>query len=252
MKTIFCIAAATSLLTFQAVQSKADEQVGAQFSQPIHVSANINETGCNNSPGPKVTIDGEISLGGLQVQVIFANNVKGTHTTTVTLATNLVLIPVGSKITIPKQPVLGGVGGNPLIWIQLFDDNNNNLTDEIFLGRCVQGLKVDQDVLNASLAGLVMTAADCDNNPGPYITFGGGMSLSGLNARFIFRNNVQGTHTATATANATVIPSGTLITIPKQPVLGGSGGNPLIWVQLLQGNGTPIGDPQFVGRCNQI
>jgi hypothetical protein len=113
-------AAAVSVLLSQS-NAMADQSVGTQFSEAVHITANINETGCNNSPGPKITIDGEISLRGLQLQVIFANNVKGTHTTTVTLATNIVLVPLGSKITIPKQPVLGGVGGNPLIWIQFYD-----------------------------------------------------------------------------------------------------------------------------------
>jgi hypothetical protein len=231
---------------------RADQQVGATFSQPIHVTAKINETGCNNSPGPQVTISGEIALGGLQAKLILANNVKGTHTTEVTLATNVVLLPLGSKITIPKQPVLGGVGGNPLIWIQFYDNNGNNLSDEIFLGRCVQGLTLQNDFLNSSIAALLVSASGCDNNPGPYIYFGGGVSLSGLHARFIFRNNVQGTHTAVATSEVSIIPDGTVLKIPKQPVLGGSGGNPLVWVQLLQGDGTAIGDPQFLGRCNQL
>src|SRR6266567_4448234 len=95
-----CAAAALALLLVsQTNRAVADENVGAQFSQPVHVTANINEAGCNNSPGPQVTIDGEISLGGLQLQVVLANNVKGTHTTVVTLSTNIVLIPLGSKIT---------------------------------------------------------------------------------------------------------------------------------------------------------
>src|SRR5262249_38383007 len=153
------------------------------------------------SPGPQITLSGEITLGGLQAQLIFQNNVKGTHTTVVTFATNVVLIPEGTVITIPKQPVLGGVGGNPWIWIQFCDNHGNNLTDPVFLGRCVQGLKVPADLLNSSLAALVVASADCDNNPGPYITFSGGESLSGLNARFIFQNNLDGTHKATATSN---------------------------------------------------
>jgi hypothetical protein len=229
----------------------ADQQVGVSFSQPIQVKAVVNETGCNNSPGPQVTLSGEIVLGGLGAKLTFANNVKGTHTTEVTLETNLVLIPLGAKITIPKQPVLGGVGGNPHIWLQ-FCNKDSDVTEEIYLGRCVQGLKVNRNLLNETLAGLLVTAAECENNPGPYITFGGGLSLDGLKAQFIFRNNLKGTHTAEAKATVTVIPEDTLVKIPKQPVRGGSGGNPLIWIQLLQGNGDEIGEPIFLGRCNKI
>jgi hypothetical protein len=251
IKPLVCTGTALALVSVAGISARADQQVTAEFNQPVAVSVNINETGCDNSPGPQITIDGNIALGGLQIQLILANNVKGTHTTVVTLATNVVLVPLGSQITIPKQPVLGGVGGNPYIWLQFYD-KTGNLGDPIFLGRCVQGLKVGGNFLNDSIAALIVSALGCDNNPGPYIYFGGGMDLSGLKARLIFSNNVKGTHTAAATADVTIIPDGTLLTIPKQPVLGGSGGNPLVWVQLLQGDGTPIGNPQFLGRCNQI
>jgi hypothetical protein len=230
---------------------RADTQVGAQFNQPVHAVVNINETGCQNNPGPKITIDGEISLGGLGAKIILANNVKGTHTTEVTLQTNVVLVPLGSKIVIPKQPVLGGVGGNPHIWLQFYN-RDGNLSDEIYLGRCVQGLKIPHDSLNASIAGLLVTALGCENNPGPYIYLGGGLSLSGLQARLILRNNLKDTHTAEWSGAVTLIADGAVLKIPKQPVLGGSGGNPLVWVQLLQGNGEAIGEPHFLGRCNKL
>lgn len=247
------IVALLALLNFSATSANADQQISAQFAMPMHVTALINESGCDNSPGPQITLEGSLALGGLQVQLIFANNVKGTHMTDVTFKTNLVLVPLGDAIVIPKQPVLGGVGGNPYIWIQFYNAQGN-LSDEIFLGRCVQGLTLGKDFLNNALAGLVIAGGDCDNNPGPYITFEGGLALSGLNARFIFRNNLKGTHTkiVESTANVTIIPEGTPIVIPKQPVLGGSGGNPLIWIQLLQGNGDPIGNPYFLGRCVQL
>jgi len=47
-------------------------------------------------------------------------------------------VPAGESITIPKQPVLGGVAGNPFIWVQLEDGNGRALTDEVYLGRCEQ------------------------------------------------------------------------------------------------------------------
>jgi hypothetical protein len=243
--------AVVATLSLSASSLRADQQVSAICSMPIHVTANINETGCDNSPGPQVTLDGAIALGGLQVELIFQNNVIGTHQTVVTFDKTVVLVPLGDEIVIPKQPVLGGVGGNPYIWLQFYNAQGN-LTDPIFLGRCVQGLSVGQDFLNSALIGTLITASDCSNNPGPTITFSGALNLSGLSARFIFSNNVKGTHTATATADVTIIPDGTSIQIPKQPVDGGSGGNPLIWIQFRQGDGTAIGHPLFLGRCVQL
>jgi hypothetical protein len=250
----FASAAAATLatLTFGTASLRADQNVSVQFNMPVHATVNVDETGCDNSPGPQITLEGEIALGGLQVQLLFENNVKGTHQTVVTFATNVVLVPLGQSIVIPKQPVLGGVGGNPYIWLQFYDNKGSNLTDPIFLGRCVQGLTLNQDLLSPALAGTLIAASDCSNNPGPTITFDGNMTLSGLNARFIFSNNVKGTHTAQATASVTILPDGTSVQIPKQPVDGGSGGNPLIYIQFLQGDGTPIGKSIFLGRCVQM
>jgi hypothetical protein len=247
----FAGAAAVALLGLGVSTAQADQKVSVGFQMPVHVTSVVNATGCRNSPGPTVTLEGEIALGGLQAQLIFQNNVKGTHRTEVTVGPNVVLVPLGSKITIPKQPVLGGVGGNPHIWIQFYDAQGN-IGDEIYLGRCVQGLKLQNNFLNNALLASIIAASGCQNSPGPYITIGGDLAISGLNARFIFRNNLKGTHTAEATASVNILPDGALVKIPKQPVLGGSGGNPLIWVQFLQGNGDPIGDPVFLGRCNKL
>src|SRR6266853_2072231 len=245
-------AAVLAALTFGATTLWADQDVSVPFNMPLHVSVNVDETGCDNSPGPQITLEGQIALGGLQVQLLFENNVIGTHQTVVTFATNVVLVPLGQDIVIPKQPVLGGVGGNPYIWLQFYDGKGQNLTDPIFLGRCVQGLSLGHDFLNSAVAATIVSAADCSNNPGPTITFDGNQSLSGLNARFIFSNNVKGTHTAQATASVTLLPDGASVQIPKQPVLGGSGGNPFIFIQFLQGAGSPIGNSIFLGRCVQM
>jgi hypothetical protein len=232
--------------------ARADQQVTAHFSMAMQVNATVTETGCQNSPGPQITLDGEIVLGGVQVCLIFQNNTKGTHRKVVTYATNVVLIPLGGAITLPKQPVQGGVGGNPHIWIQFHDGAGNDLTDEIYLGRCVQGLSISPSFLSEVVALADMAALDCRNHPGPTISVGGTLTFSGLHARFIFRNNLRGTHTAEDTRDVELIVEGSEITIPKQPVLGGAGGNPLISVQFKDGAGKSIGAPVQLGRCVQL
>ena len=167
------------------------------------------------------------------------------------------LLPAGHVITIPKQPVLGGTGGNPFIWVQFVDGRGRGLTGEIFLGRCVQGLNTFGLVQSLDLAALATVDAevDCTNNPGPFITFDGGMTLSGLGARVIFRNNdnpVGGPHQAEeAVVSTTLVGEGTAIRFPKQPSLGGVGGNPWIWIRLAQPDGSFLTDEIFLGRCVQ-
>jgi hypothetical protein len=251
--TSICGAAAVLVVGAAGFSSvRADQMVPLNFQMPVHVSLNVNESGCLNSPGPNITLEGEIALGGLRLDLIFKNNLKGTHTDVVTFDTNVVLLALGSKITIPKQPVLGGVGGNPYIWLQFLDKDNNPLCDPALLGRCVQGLSLNSDFLNHVVGSTLISSAGCDNNPGPVITFGGGLNLSGLKARIIFTNNAKFTHVNIQYTDVDLISNGLPVTIPKQPVQGGAGGNPLIWLLLEQGDGDSIGDPIFLGRCNQL
>ncbi len=249
-KTVLSSCAALALVTLGLASATADQQFNFGCTLPMQVQCSVSESACDNSPGPWITIEGQIALGGLQAQLIFQNNTKGTHSQTVTYSTNIVL-DIGAPISIPKQPVLGGVGGNPWISIQFLDGNNVVLTDEVLLGRCVQGLTLNSDLLAQALAAMTVSAADCSNHPGPVINVGGNLTLGGLKARLILRNNAAGTHTNVQTIDVTLIAAGSGVQIPKQPCLGGVGGNPLIWVQFLQGQ-TPIGDPIFLGRCNQI
>lgn len=240
-----------------AFQAHAQKQVAKTFTMPVSAHVNVGFADCSNSPGPQITLDGSVTLGGLNVELIFRNNVKGTHTYVAESTSEIVAVPEGGSLVIPKQPPLGGVGGNPFIWIQFLDGNGNAMSDEIFLGRCVQGSKkVDSDLGALAAAIVDFGALDCSNNPGPYIYVEGATSFpSGVNAQFIFRNNdnpVGGPHEAIRSAAVTIIPAGLTLTIPKQPVLGGVGGNPLIYTRFELGDGTVIGKEVLLGRCVQL
>jgi len=232
--------------------ARGEQQVTARLDLPMQVNGTVTASDCDNAPGPQVTLDGEIQLGDVAVQLIFQNNLKGTHTTNVTYSSSVVLVPLGGAITIPKQPALLGVGGNPHIWIQFHDGEGTDLTEEIYLGRCVQGLSISPSFLHEVIAAADVATADCKNRKGPYITVGGTITFSGLHARFIFRNNLKGTQTFEDMRDVSLIIKGSQVVIPKQPVRGGAGGNPLIGVQFLQGGGQPVGTPVMLGRCNQI
>ena len=54
------------------------------------------------------------------------------------------------------------------------------------------------------------------------------------------------------TRDVALIIEGSTITLPKQPVKGGVGGNPIIGIQFLEGDGTPITQPVDLGRCNAL
>jgi hypothetical protein len=235
-----------------AQSSRADQLLTVPFDMPVKINALVEELGCDNSPDPQITLGGNLTLGGLKARITLSNNAKGTHESALVGQFDVDLF-LGGTIVLPKQPVLGGVGGNPLIYLQFTDGKGGNLSGEYFLGPCVQGLSVNADLINKAVALATIQASDRSNHPGPYITLGGDIVLNGLHAKIIFRNNVTGTLTAVEDSHdITIISEGTPITIPKQPVLGGVGGNPLITIQLLHSDGTPVNDPVLLGRCVQL
>ena len=149
--------------------------------------------------------------------------------------------------------------GRGKIYFDRFDSSGAR-TGELFLGRCVQGLRANNSVDFSSLARALATlvVADCANSPGPYITLDGNMEVkAGLDAVLIFANNdnpVGGPHRANADAVVSVrlVPPGQVIRFNKSPAQGGAGGNPWIWFNFLSGSGAPLGDPALLGRCSQL
>ena len=74
--------------------------------------------GCENNPGPYITLDGSIALGVLDARLRFSNNARGTHEHDEDVTTTVELVS-DAPIVFSKQPSRGGVGGNPHVWLQL-------------------------------------------------------------------------------------------------------------------------------------
>jgi len=219
---------------------------------PVNYALTID--GCSNSPGPQITLSGTAALAGFGVDMLFSNNLKDTHTYTVDKDVETVLQPAGTDIVIPKQPVLGGVGGNPFIWVQFIDASGAPASDAIFVGRCVQGSRLDFASAQDPRADVSadFAVSECNNNPGPFISMDADMAFEGLGMQMIFSNNVKLTHSAVRSQTMTILPAGMDFSFPKQPVLGGVGGNPWIFAAFTDGNGTAFGDPVLLGRCVQL
>jgi hypothetical protein len=210
---------------------------------------------CENNPGPYIRLDGSIVLGGLDARLRFSNNLRGTHEREEDVTTTVELVS-DAPIVFNKQPSRGGVGGNPHIWLQLNDCTSGEpTTDYIHLGRCVQGLAmVSLDTVIDAFAHAQVTTGDCTNSGGPNITLAGELSLGGICGTLVFTNNEAFTHVheEDVTAELVIIPAGQKIVFAKQPPQGGVGGNPHIFLQFLNGDGSPIGTEFYLGRCNKL
>jgi hypothetical protein len=273
VKQAFTAVAAFGFVAAGASSASAGDHV---VSSAFNLASKLNFSvgfDCSNHPGPSITLGGgSAKLGPVSGQLVFANNFKLTHENDqdVTIR-GQVIVNDGTPVQIPKQPSRPadyygsdfsgtGVGGNPWIYLQL---NVKKLDGSdygpILLGRCVQGAAiVDLAYLHAVLSKVTVTHDSddsCTNNPGPYIYVKEGiLSLSGVKGQIIFTNNRKFTHAAygDAVVDFDLVIDGTGIIIPKQPPLGGVGGNPHVWFNFLN-DGKPVATfPGFyLGRCVQ-
>ncbi len=132
----FLVAALFSVSGAQALALETDVQVPAN----ARVVAEID---CSNAPGPQITLAGLLAVSGLKATLTFSNNrrLDAPHQRAETTDVELVILDPGEEISFNKQPPLGGVGGNPHIFLQFADHEGNALGDRLYLGRCKQGAR---------------------------------------------------------------------------------------------------------------
>jgi hypothetical protein len=227
--------------------------------QPASVAMSTSADGCRNNPGPQITIEGELALGGINARIIATNNrrLPAQHSGSADVLADFVLVPAGDTIQFAKQPPNDGAGGNPHIFAWFNDCDGGYLTNKpTYLGRCVQGL-VDASLNFEMLTDLDMsvTSGSCTNHPGPYVTLDGELRLGGVCATLIFSNNrnFRHTHEENVEVEIILLDLGESIVFQKQGSLPeGVTGNPWLWIQLLDGAGQPMTRPILLGKCVQL
>src|SRR5438552_15772439 len=78
MKKIFGASLVLLCLGLVSV-AQATTTVSATFETPVNVQTSVSTSGCSNSHGPTITLQGALSLGGVGVKLLFENNVIGIH-----------------------------------------------------------------------------------------------------------------------------------------------------------------------------
>src|SRR5213594_893221 len=101
------VAALGILAVGMATPALAQKTVSRSFAMPAQVNAMMSMTGCQNAPGPQITMEGSMSLDtGMKGRFIFPNNdnpVGGPHARDRTV--DVTLAPAGASMKFPKQPV---------------------------------------------------------------------------------------------------------------------------------------------------
>jgi hypothetical protein len=226
----------------------------ATFQQGVTLPAHVQSSVTCSASGTSVTI-GDLALEGLVAQIVMRNNEKGTHERIDDLAASLVVVPPGTTIAIPSKTVEGRPIAAPVVSVQFLDAAGHPVSGEIVLGSCASGsFTVDATTLLQAIVTLDVAVAGCANHPGPTITLEGAVTFSGLQVRVIVRDGSGGAIAGEVVVQAEILAleAGRKLSVPKQPVDGGVGGNPWIWIRLQDSQGTPLSDEILVGRCVQL
>jgi len=229
-------------------------EVRQDFLMPVHATAIAQLSGCNSTQGVAVALNGELALAGLGARLTFYNNDKRTQGATIVAQGQAGVIPAGTTISIPRQPGVTEVRGNPTVFMQLVDGSDRPVTSEVVLGACAATLtSFTSDFQLPAVARATLTS--CQNSPGPNITVSGELAIeAGVVARVTLRGDSaqQAGGATTGTLRVVIVPAQGTIQFAKQPVRGGAGGNPWVYLQFLSASGAPIGQEFLIGRCQQL
>lgn len=253
-KNILC--AVSACLITAPISSIADVKVSGNMPMPASLFMESTFDACDNNQGPYITMGGDVTLDGLGGKLRFSNNSRGTHEHEEDVKVAVEFLKNGEQIKFNKQPSRGGVGGNPWIYAQFFHNSGEQITDEMLLGRCVQGISTTALTFAlASAASVNIAGGSCSGQGGTEMNMSGDITLSGINANLIFRNNEKGTHEYSeddVTINIQILPDGDTISFDKRPPQGGAGGNPHVYFQFTDGKSAGIGTEMYLGRCNKL
>ena len=185
--TLTIVLAAVTLASSGA--ALAADQFKQRFDLPAQFAAVVETTACTTSPGPQVSLGGEMTFSGVTVDVIFSHlNDASNPQETVEIARSVV--PPDAPMSVTEQAIVGALGDNPYIWLQLTDPTGRPLTSEIFLGRCDQGLfSPTIDYLIPAEAVADVSATECEAPTGPVVGLEGEVQLTPINAKLIFRDS---------------------------------------------------------------
>jgi hypothetical protein len=167
--------------------------------------------------------------------------------------TNLARYPIlmrmqGESIVFTNVALDRRVTNNPYLYLKFTDGKGTELSDELFLGRCTQGLSVSARLFQQALA--FANVGTRNSAPGASaLVADGTLVLRGLHAIFVFRDGPQGSHTVESLHEVCIISESTKVFYPHASTLAGE--SRAITFQLLEG-AKPIGKPIPVASMESV
>jgi hypothetical protein len=256
MKKVATLAVVTAIsLVGSLGDARAADQVRKNFDLPATLTATLEATACSGAPGPQVSLQGNLVLAGLNVEVVFRN--PGPQVGNEPIVIEQAVVPPGQPHNTPGQSIVGAVSNNPYMWLQILDSKGRSLTSEMFLGRCDQGtFTISPEFAVPAEATADVIASDCATPPGPSVILDGLTAIGPFSGKVIFRSALpeNAPHGKINQSVSEIAIQPTAITYPfsTQPASAGSGENSLVSVQFRMQDGGPVGTEARLGRCTSL
>jgi hypothetical protein len=252
MKLVKIISLAAIVLAVVTGNALAVKQVDKTLTIPAEYSATILTSNCLGAPGPQVMIQSEINPVGLEAEIIFSQPGKADQ-----FMAGQEVVPQNVPIPLTQQSVVGGLGDNPFLWLQITDARGKALTSEIFLGQCSQGSFSPTAVVNVPVEATAEVSASGCEAADPTVTLNNSqVEFAAINGRLILRNSTD-THggpgqTGEVELELVLLPTGQVYAFPQPVVQGTISPNPQISLQFREGGGSPVGNQINLGRCSTL
>ena len=215
---------------------------------------------CDNRTS-EIDLSGTLTFPGVGIELRFQNQDNNTtkgngwHKSDVATTAALSIYDIDPG-ALPKQPVHGGVGGNPWIWVQLLEEQSGDpIGDPILVGRCVVGRSFQSGKYTGYVdadAAAILSTLGCDQK-GAYVDVGTEAGHDGVDATVYFTNNRKWTHSADAAASVALNLTDAIHAKKGGQLNGGKvTGNPLVSARFIDHTGAPLQDFIPLGRCNTL
>jgi hypothetical protein len=238
-------------------EATAKDRIQQSFDVPAQFTATIQTSECTATPGPRVNLAGSLVISPVDIEVIFSHPQHMNDPQSSVEVRRAVVPPNAPPTAAPQQSIVGPMGNNPFLWLQLTDSKGRPLTSEVFLGRCDQGqFSPTVDLLLPTEAFADVSADSCNVSSGPVISLNGQMQTAPIHGKVIFRNSNEiglgGPRPGEAAIDVVFMAAGPAFLLPQDSAQAGTGGNPLISTQYRLGTGVAIGIEEKLGRCSAI
>lgn len=261
--TIMAALAAVAAGVTAAVAWAAPAEIKHSYQMPVTSEFAMWPKVCDNK-GSTIDIEGTLTFPGVGIDVRFENQDnntdysgpgKGKGWKKAEASSTASLEIYGLEVSLEKGSP-SGVGGNPWIYVKLFNDAGQAISSELLVGRCVVGNSyrsgkytgyVDAD------GSAVLQTLSCDQTGGPIVEVGGDHRRGGVSAEVIFtrkRGDFSPGHSSRAAMKLTPA-----IEARKGARLNGGDqvtGNPIISARFTDHQGSALQEYATLGRCNTL